>query len=460
MLHIFNKYYPWRKLLFFFGEGLLIFLVINAVFISYEGIFEFQNYLFFNIIKVLVVTFVFQLCFYYSDLYDLNIIPVLSDHVLKVIQTFGLGCIVLALIYYLFPLLSISTRFFWPGLLGVGAAVFVWRFCYFRIIERRMFVQPIVLVGAGSYAGEIVDAIENKKDSGFKVEAMVAGENNSAGAAGRIPVFPDMKNLEELCAKRKIGKIVVALDERRGISLHELIRYKFLGIEILDGARFYESLTGRVPVKRINPSWFVFSDGFHVGRWKKMLKRAFDVSASSVMLVVCLPVFAASALIIKLDSRGPVFYRQVRVGENGKVFEIIKFRSMREDAEEDGPAWAAADDRRVTRSGRFMRKSRIDELPQLLNVLKGDMSFVGPRPERPVFVERLMEDIPFYGNRHHVKPGITGWAQINYPYGASVEDALRKLEYDLYYIKNLSIGIDLLTIFGTVKVVLLQKGAH
>jgi len=459
MPYIFNKYYPWRNLLFVFGEGLLIFLIINGVFISWAGITEFRDLLALYISRALVVTLVFQICFYYSDLYDLNIIPTLSDHALKVIQTFGIGCVVLALIYYLFPSLNISTRVFGCGLGGVALAIFIWRFFYFKILEHRMFVQPIVVVGTGSYAGEIVDAVENKKDTGFKVEALV-GRGNLPVKTGRIPVFSDFKKLREFCNQRKIGKIVVALEEKRGMPLHELIQFKFLGIEVLDGAKFYEGLTGKVPVKRINPSWLVFSDGFYVGRLNKMLKRAMDVGVSLTMLLITLPIFMITALIIKLESPGKIFYRQQRVGENGEVFEITKFRSMKENAEENGPVWAATDDWRVTGFGRFIRKTRIDELPQLLNVLRGDMSFVGPRPERPVFVADLLKDIPFYGNRHHVKPGITGWAQINYPYGSCVEDALRKLEYDLYYIKNLSIGIDLLTILQTIKVVLLQRGAR
>jgi len=459
MPYLFNKYYPWRNLIFVFGEGILIFLIINGVFISWVDFTEYQSVISLYLLRALVVTLVFQLCFYYSDLYDLKVIPSISDHALKVVQTFGLGCIALALIYYFFPFLNISNRVFWCGLGGVGLAVLFWRFLYFKILEKRMFVQTVALIGSGEYAEEIVEAIESKKDCGFKIEALVSSGASSAQNRS-IPVYAAIKDLATLCKEGKIGKIVVALDEKRGIPLNELIQYKFLGIEILDGARFYEALTGKVPVKRINPSWLIFSDGFHIGRLKRMLKRALDIGAALVFLLISLPIFALTALFIKLESPGPVFYRQNRVGENEKVFELIKFRSMSENAEQHGPVWAESNDPRVTKSGRIIRKIRIDELPQLINVIKGDMSFVGPRPERPVFVENLIKDIPFYGNRHHVKPGITGWAQINYPYGASVEDAMRKLEYDLYYIKNLSIAIDLLTIFQTIKVVLLSKGAR
>ncbi|MBC2714555.1 MAG: TIGR03013 family PEP-CTERM/XrtA system glycosyltransferase [Desulfobacteraceae bacterium] len=459
MPHLFKKYYPWRNLLFVLGEGTLIFLIINSVLIFWIGLSDFQEFLSFYVFRALVVTFVFQLCFYYFDLYDLKIIPSFPDHMLQVLQTLGFACIVLAFIYFLFPFLIISTRVFWCILFAAGLAVFFWRFLYFKILERRMFIQTIALIGTGKFAGEIVSAIEKKKDSGFKIVTFV-GDKTSPIVPEGLPVFSEIKELRELCEHRAIGKIVVALDEKRGVPLHELIQYKFLGIEILGAARFYEELTGTVPVERVNPSWLVFSEGFYVGRMKRMLKRTIDIVAALTVLLIFLPVFAASALIIKLGSPGGIFYRQERVGENGKSFNIIKFRSMKKDAEKNGPIWASTDDDRATKFGRFIRKTRIDELPQLINVLKGNMSFVGPRPERPVFVKELEKKIPFYSNRHVVKPGITGWAQIYYPYGASVEDALRKLEYDLYYIKNLSIAMDLLTIFHTIKVVLFHKGAR
>jgi sugar transferase (PEP-CTERM system associated) len=459
MPHIFKKYYPWRNLLFVSGEGILIFIIINSVFLYWVGFFELKLLFPLYFLRSLIVTSVFQICFYYFDLYDLKIIPTLSDHMLKVLQTFGFACIVLAFIYYRFPLLIISTKIFWCGFFSVGIAVFFWRFLYFKILERRMFVQPIAIIGTGSYAMEILDAIDKKKDSGFKIVTLV-GDKNSPMINSQIPVVENIKNIRELCIQRAIGKIVVALDEKRGIPLYELIQYKFLGIEIVEGAKFYEELVGRIPVKRINPSWLVFSDGFQVSRMKKLLKRILDIIVALTGFWVFFPIFVLSALIIKFESAGGIFYRQDRVGENGKIFEIIKFRSMKKDAEKNGPVWATEDDSRVTKFGRFIRKTRIDELPQLINVLRGDMSLVGPRPERPIFVENLAKDIPFYNNRHVIKPGITGWAQIYYPYGASVEDALHKLEYDFYYIKNISIAIDILIIFQTIKVVLFGKGAR
>lgn len=438
---------------------MLIFFVVNSVLIAWIGLSDFQEFIHFYVARAMVVTFIFQICFYYFDLYDLQIIPSFADHMLKVLQTFGFACILLAFIYFTFPVLIISAKIFWVILLAAGLAVFSWRFLYFKILEKRMFVQTIALIGTDKFAGEIIAAIEQKKDSGFKIIAFV-GEKTSPAVPKGLPVFRKITELRPLCEQHAISKIVVALDEKRGSPLHELIQFKFLGIEILGGARFYEELTGTVPVKRVSPSWLVFSEGFYVGRMRRMLKRVLDITTACSILMISLPVFLVCALIIKLESPGGIFYRQERVGENGKSFNIIKFRSMKKDAEKNGPVWASKDDHRVTKFGRFIRKSRIDELPQLLNVLKGEMSIVGPRPERPVFVQDLEKKIPFYGNRHVVKPGVTGWAQIFYPYGASEEDALRKLEYDLYYIKNLSIAMDLLTIFHTIKIVLFQKGSR
>ncbi len=472
MPYIFKKYYPARNLVFVFGEGLLIFLVINGIFISWTGLAVYGDLLFLYFLRALVVTLVFQLCFYLVDLYDYTIIPKLYDHLLKVLQTFGLGCILLAFIYYLFPVLVISNAVFWSGMLGVGLAILLWRLLYFLALQSGLFTQPIALIGTGRSAAQIVRAIEDKKDSGFKVAAFVncGRPNRESGSESAslpelerkgVPVYPEIQDLRGLCENRSIEKIVLALDEKRGmLPMHELIQFKFMGIQILDAVGFYEELTGKIMVETVNPSWLLFSEGFYVGRVVRSMKRLLDLVMALSVLILSSPVFILSALIIKLESPGGVFYVQERVGRHGRPFKILKFRSMRTDAESDGPVWAAADDLRVTRFGRLIRKLRIDELPQLLNVLKGDMSFVGPRPERPVFVETLTQRIPFYTFRHVVKPGITGWAQIYYPYGASEEDALRKLEYDLYYIKNLSIGMDISTILQTIKVVMFQKGAR
>jgi sugar transferase (PEP-CTERM system associated) len=229
----------------------------------------------------------------------------------------------------------------------------------------------------------------------------------------------------------------------------------------MDLTTFFERESGRIELESLNTSWLVFADGFEQGLFKAWVKRAFDMAVSAVLLLVCMPIMVITAILIKLEDHGPVFYRQDRVGQGGHVFSLLKFRSMRVNAEKDGaPQWARQNDARVTRLGAFIRKARIDELPQAFNVLRGDMSFVGPRPERPFFVDQLRRDIPYYGYRHAIKPGITGWAQVRYPYGASVEDAIEKLKYDLYYVKNNTLFLDLIILFQTVQVVIFQDGAR
>jgi sugar transferase (PEP-CTERM system associated) len=258
-----------------------------------------------------------------------------------------------------------------------------------------------------------------------------------------------------------VDRIIVALDERRGkFPLEQLLYCRLKGIRVDDGVAFTEQMAGKLSVENLHPSFLIFSDGFKRSAILKKLKRGLDILGSVLGLTVSIPVSLIVSIAIKLDSMGPILYRQERVGKDGEIFLLLKFRSMYTDAEENGPVWARVDDERITRVGRIIRKLRLDEIPQMLNVLKGDMSFVGPRPERPFFVDTLLNEIPFYSERHVIKPGITGWAQIRYRYGASKEDALQKLKYDLYYIKHMSTILDLIIILETIKIVLVGKGAR
>jgi sugar transferase (PEP-CTERM system associated) len=317
-----------------------------------------------------------------------------------------------------------------------------------------------VLLGTGKLAGSIADEIMDHLDSGYQIAAFI-GADKPAFPTDGIPTYGLVDNLSDICHEHDSDIIVVALDDRRGVMpVHSLIDCKLNGIRVLDGIGFYEQLTGKIIVERVNPDWIIFAPGFNVGRLLNVLKRVGDILLASLGLLVAAPFMLISAVIIKMESPGPVFYCQERVGMRGKTFKIIKFRSMRQDAEKDGAVWAMKNDNRVTRFGAFARKVRIDELPQLWNVLCGEMSFVGPRPERPVFVDMLAEKIPYYLLRHNIKPGVTGWAQICYPYGASEEDALHKLEYDLYYLKNISLSMDFWIVFQTIKTVLFSKGAR
>lgn len=328
------------------------------------------------------------------------------------------------------------------------------------LIGTSAFRRRVVVLGAGARA-ERLRCLSQRPESGFSVVAFVAmadGMTNVAEAIPRSAIYDLGAFVDEL----GVSEVVLALEERRNaLPLKDLLRVKTMGVYVNDFSSFMERETGRVDLDSVNPSWLIFSDGFSSGRMvSSVAKRTFDVLASGLLLLLTLPVIALFAVLVKLDSKGPAFFRQPRVGLYGEVFEVVKLRSMRTDAEKDGVKWAEKDDPRITRLGRFIRKVRIDELPQTWSVLKGEMSFVGPRPEVPKFVAELEEQLPYYAERHMVKPGITGWAQINYPYGASIEDARHKLEYDLYYAKNYTPFLDLLILLQTLRVVLWPEGAR
>jgi sugar transferase (PEP-CTERM system associated) len=329
-----------------------------------------------------------------------------------------------------------------------------------------MFTEKVMILGSGKLFREIIDEVTYRPDSGYQIAGVTSV--NSATPLTLPQGIPHSSTnstngtLCELAESLHAKKIIVAMDERRGnLPTQELLHCRMKGIQVLEGATLYEQLTGKVFVEKLNPSWFIFSDGFRNSRMTRFTKRATGLVLASVCLLLMLPLIGIIALAIKLDSKGPVIFKQNRCGEGGRLFELCKFRSMIDNAEGAcGPCWAADNDGRVTRMGRLLRKYRLDEIPQMWNVLKGDMSFVGPRPERPEFVRKLAEMIPYYRERLTVKPGITGWAQVSYRYGASVEDACEKLKYDLFYIKNMSFIMDLIIILKTAKIVLLKSGAR
>jgi sugar transferase (PEP-CTERM system associated) len=332
-------------------------------------------------------------------------------------------------------------------------------------LERGVFNQRIIIMGSGNLAQNIVREIQEKKDCGYSIVLIMyeEGEQNVwVDFKTLAPIKVAGNALNEKARDAGAKKVIVALGEKRGrLPIRELLQCRLDGVEVIDGNSFIEMLTGKLIVRNLNPGWLIFSEGFHKSAVKGVLKRLTDIFLSLVLLVLLSPLMAVVAVLIKLDSKGPVIFSQQRAGKGRHKFQIYKFRSMVQDAEEaTGPVWAGEDDPRITRIGKIIRRLRIDELPQIWNVLKGDMSFVGPRPEREVFIKELIRQIPYYDARLTVKPGVTGWAQINYAYGASVEDAVEKLNYDLFYIKNMSFMMDLLIILRTVKIVLFGRGAR
>jgi sugar transferase (PEP-CTERM system associated) len=320
--------------------------------------------------------------------------------------------------------------------------------------------KVVLILGDGEIAVTAARELERRVDLNFRIAGFVASERTQRSELLQHPILGDKTELREITRDQRVSKIIVALDDLRGaLPIRDLVRLRVQGIEIEDAHSALAALTGRVWLRTVRPSWFVFSTGFHRSKTTLLLKRIIDLAFGLLGFVLLSPVIILTAMAVRLDSKGPVLYRQTRVGLTGKVFNLVKFRSMQFNAECDkGAQWAQEGDPRITRVGRFIRKYRLDELPQFFNVIRGEMSFVGPRPERPCFVEELREQIPYYDERHSVRPGITGWAQVEYGYGASVEDAFRKLEYDLFYLKHLSILFDIAIVFRTVRVVLFGFG--
>ena len=328
------------------------------------------------------------------------------------------------------------------------------------ILGAQAFRRRVLVLGAGHRADRLRQ-LGDKPESGFVIVGYV-GMSDSKPVIEEAINRTAIHNLKRFVENLGVSEVVLALEERRNaLPLSDLLRIKTAGVHVNDFSSFIERETGRVDLDTVNPSWLIFSDGFSSGRAvSSVAKRLFDVLASLLLLVFTLPLIAIFAALVKLDSKGPAFFRQTRVGLYGQHFSLLKLRSMRDDAETGGAQWASTNDPRITRIGRFIRKVRIDELPQAWSVLKGEMSFVGPRPERPEFVADLEDKLPYFAERHMVKPGITGWAQINYPYGASIEDSRHKLEYDLYYAKNYTPFLDLLILLQTLRVVLWREGAR
>ena len=378
----------------------------------------------------------------------------------RLLVAISLGVIALSFLDFM-----IGGQTFWRSTLAYSMA-FSFAFLIFNrlvlggLLGTSAFRRRVLVLGAGNRAARLREMAE-RPESGFAIVGYI-GMSEATPVIDEAIARSAIHNLTRFVENLGVSEVVLALEERRNaLPLKDLLRIKTAGVHVNEFSSFLERETGRVDLDTVNPSWLIFSDGFSSGRaLSSVAKRLFDVTVSALLLAATAPVIAIFALLVKLDSKGPAFFRQRRVGLFGEAFDVIKLRSMRTDAEAAGAQWASKDDPRVTRVGKFIRLVRIDELPQTWSVLKGEMSFVGPRPERPEFVSDLEEHLPYYAERHMVKPGITGWAQINYPYGASIEDSRNKLEYDLYYAKNYTPFLDLLIILQTLRVVLWSEGAR
>jgi sugar transferase (PEP-CTERM system associated) len=406
--------------------------------------------------KALVYSFVTLICFYFQDLYNWRYWKRPSELVSSILLGGGLTLIVLALLYYILPIIGLERNVLLMSLVFSLILTLVLRLLYLKMRFTQYAGMRVVVLGDGENA---LFLFREMRSGGYPV--IFDGYIGKSNWDLPFRCLGDAADLTEIVKKNIPDMLVVAPDGWRGtLPIEDLLRIKFSLCDVIDGPAFYEQVTGKILVEEIRPSSIIFTRGFQSSRFQDAVKRIFDLIFALVGLVMTSPIMLLTAVFIRLESPGPIFYLQQRVGKDGKGFNVIKFRSMKQDAEKNGPQWASENDPRVTRIGRIIRKLRIDELPQFINVIKNDMSFVGPRPERRYFVDLLEKSIPFYALRMHAKPGITGWAQINYPYGDTIEDAKEKLKFELYYMKHRSLWLDLVIIFQTLKVAIKGRGSQ
>jgi sugar transferase (PEP-CTERM system associated) len=457
VIRLFNVYYPVRTLVLLAGEALIVCMsfVVGTALQYPEKTYIVLNYEY-GYYKILAVTAIVLLFSHWFDLYDPSQVNEKGELYSRLLLVPGLLSLSLAAIGFLFPRFMIGNSAILMGLIILTFALFGWRTTYAWLAQLPYLRERVYVLGTGERAQRLVNGLKSHVELGIDV---VDWSGNVDGAVTRESVA---SHLMELVDQGHIHRVIVALpDRRQRLPVEELLQLRLQGVKIEEATSWLEKMSGRIEVEQLYPSWLIFADGFRFSLGFHLIRRLFSILASAILLLVVLPVIPFVILAIKLDSKGPVLYRQKRVGLAGSTFYCYKFRTMRQDAEADsGATWALDNDPRITRVGQFLRSSRLDEIPQLWCVLKGAMAFVGPRPERPEFVEWLSKEIPYYPVRNSVRPGITGWAQVRYKYGNTLEDAKEKLQYDLYYIKNASLGLDLLILFQTVKIVLLGRGAQ
>ena len=466
MIRLFKVYYPVRTLVLLLVETFIVwlsFMLGTLVWIQQDRLLELNNQLFIEggFLKLWLVTAIVLMLSHGLDLYDSTNMGAKWDQVFRLLMVLGLVAMLLAGVGFAYGRF-LPGRTFLPryaalsGLIILTFLLLGWRTMYAWLVQQPYLRERVYVLGTGERAERLLKGLRQRSELGIEV---VGWTGNITGAMTRESTA---EHLREMVRGKGVHRVIVSMSDRRGVlPVEELLDLRLAGVKIEEATSWLERITGKIEVEHLYPSWLIFAEGFRFSLGFLLARRMFSTCIAGLGLLLSLPLLPLIILAIKLDSRGPVLYRQERVGRGGHPFYCLKFRTMRQDAEADtGATWAADDDPRITRIGKFLRMSRLDEIPQLWCVLKGDMAFVGPRPERPEFVAWLSREIPYYGVRHIVRPGITGWAQIRYKYGNTLEDAREKLQYDLFYIKNASIGLDLLIVFQTVKIVLLGRGAH
>ena len=456
MVELFRN--PRRLLLFLFEAALVAVLVVVASCLRFGDLHGGLTYPDVGK-KAVLFALVLAGALYYSGMYDPAASRSARSVYERVLKALAVSSLILLVLFYLVPRLQLGRGVYLVASALTALVLPAWRLLYDAVSENTGLLQRTVILGSGSLARELGYIIRKNPAHGLELVGMLARDKEMVDPDGGI--IGTYAELFDVVVKEDIDHVLVAYPDRRGtLPVEQLLEIKFRGVEVEEGVDFYERTTGKIYVRELKPSQLIFAEGFTARTTTRRLKRLLDVVVAGIGLFMAAPLMLLTAIAIKIDSRGPILYKQVRAGEFGQLFTILKFRSMKTDAEKGGAQFAKENDDRVTRVGRFIRRTRLDELPQLWNVLKGEMSMVGPRPERPVFIEQLEQQVPFFKQRLYVKPGVTGHAQVRCRYGASAEDMIEKLQYDLYYIKSFSVMFDLSIIFDTVKVVLLRIGAR
>jgi sugar transferase (PEP-CTERM system associated) len=459
MIRFFNVYYPTRTVVLVLGEAILVFGCFLLA--AYMVIGQDANLVLayeYGLLKVIGVTVLTLLLSYYFDLYEPQIVFLRKEIYFRILLVLGFDCFILSAIMYFYPDLALWTgRVYVVGFTLLIPGFLLWRRAYEWIVNQPHFRERVYVLGAGEFARSIIQAIESRRDMGMEI---VDWKEVTAEQHERKPIWIDA--LERLGERSKpVHRIIIAMENQRGeLPVQELLALRFRGITVEEVGTMRERLSGKIQLDGLRPSTFLYSEGFRIRSSQQFTRRVLSMCASAAGLILCLPFIPIIMLMVRISSKGPIFFRQTRVGVGGRPFNVIKFRTMFIDAEAGGAKWATKDDPRVTKIGMFMRKTRLDEIPQLWNILRGDMDFVGPRPERPEFIPMLSENLPFYYLRHLIRPGLTGWAQIRYGYGATLAETKEKLEYDLYYLKHMSLGLDLFIMFETIKTIVRRRGAQ
>ena len=457
MIRLFKVYYPLRTLILLVGEGLIVWssFVLGTMLQNREDSWLLLN-VEYGYLKIFAVTGVVLLLSHWFDLYDSSNLGAKWDQIFRLLLVLGFVALALSAVGFIYPSILPGNGSALAGLIILTFTLFGWRAAYTWMVKQPFLRERVYVLGTGERAQRLVRGLRERAALGIEVVGW------TGDMEGELTRDAAASHLLGLAREKGVHRVIVAMPDRRGtLPVEELLDLRLAGMKVEEATSWLERISGRIEVEQLYPSWLIFAEGFQFSGLFRLVRRVLNFFVALAGLVISLPLLPFIVLAVKLDSPGPVLYRQHRVGRGGVIFTCYKFRTMRVDAEADtGATWAADDDPRITRVGKFLRTTRLDEIPQLWCVLKGDMNFVGPRPERPEFVEWLSKEIPYYGVRHVVHPGITGWAQVNYKYGNTAEDAREKLQYDLFYIKNASVGLDFLIVFQTIKIVVLGRGAQ